>query len=168
MNQTERLETVERPHPQLSIVKQCELLKIPRSTLYHQPKPESEGTLALMRRIDELYMKWPFYGARRMAAQLRREGFDVNRKRVSRLMRVMGIEAIYRKPNTSGKHPENKIYPYLLKNLAVTRVNQVWSADITYIPMQKGVRLSGRRHGLVQPPRIGMALVDHDGDRLLC
>ena len=138
MSRDERLETVERPHPQLSIVKQCELLKVPRSTLYHEPKPESDANLALMRRIDELYMKWPFYGARRMAEQLRREGFGVDRKRVRRLMRLMGIEAIYQKPNTSRSHPHHKKYPYLLKHLAITRVNQVWCADITYIEMAKG------------------------------
>jgi putative transposase len=138
MSQAERLETIERPHPQLSIVKQCALLKVPRSTLYHEPKPESDANLALMRRIDELYMKWPFYGARRMTEQLRREGVAVDRKRVRRLMRLMGIEAIYQKPNTSRSHPGHKKYPYLLKNMAITRVNQVWCADITYIEMAKG------------------------------
>ena len=138
MSQTERLKTVERPHPQFSIKEQCALLRVPRSTLYDPPKPANDDDLALMRRIDELYLKWPFYGSRRMAAQLRREGHDANRKRVRRLMRRMGIEAIYQKPNTSRKHPENKIYPYLLKNLAATRVNPVWSADITDIPMAKG------------------------------
>jgi putative transposase len=91
-----------------------------------------------MRRIDELYLKWPFYGSRRMVAQLRGEGHDVNRKRVQRLMRLMGIEAIYPKPNTSRKHPSHKIYPYLLKNLMIGHANQVWCADITYIPMAHG------------------------------
>ena len=138
MSQAERLETSERAHPRFSIVKQCALLKVPRSTLYHRPKPESAANLALMRRLDELYMKWPFYGARRMAAQLRREGLEVDRKRVGRLMRLMGIEAIYRKPNTSRSHPGHKKYPYLLKNMAITRPNQVWCADITYIPMARG------------------------------
>ena len=132
------METVERPHPQLSIKQQCRLLKVPRSTLYYKQKPVSDEDLALMRRIDELYLKWPFYGSRRMEAQLRHEGYDVCRKRIQRLMRLMGIEAIYKKPNTSRKHPEHKIYPYLLKNLAVMRANQVWCADITYIPMAKG------------------------------
>jgi putative transposase len=138
MSCDERLETVERAHPQLSIVKQCALLKVSRSTLYHEPKPESAANLALMRRIDELYMKWPFYGARRMAEQLRREGVCVDRKRVRRLMRLMGIEAIYPKPNTSRSHPGHKKYAYLLKNMAITRVNQVWCADITYIEMARG------------------------------
>jgi putative transposase len=91
-----------------------------------------------MRRIDEIYMKWPFYGSRRMVAQLRGEGYDVNRKRVQRLMRLMGIETIYQRPNTSRKHPGHKIYPYLLRNLVIDRANQVWCADITYIPMAHG------------------------------
>ena len=91
-----------------------------------------------MRRIDEIYLKWPFYGSRRLAAELRGEGYAVNRKHVRRLMQVMGIEAIYQKPNTSRKHPEHKIYPYLLAGLEIIRPNQVWCADITYIPMAKG------------------------------
>ncbi len=138
MSQTERLKMIARPHPQFSIIEQCALLKVPRSTLYYKPKPISDDDLAVMRRIDEIFTKWPFYGSRRMAAELRGEGFDVNRKRARRLMRLMGIEAIYQKPNTSRAHPDHKKYPYLLKNLAITRPNQVWCADITYIPMKKG------------------------------
>ena len=105
---------------------------------YYKPKPISDDELALMRRLDEIYTKWPFYGSRRMVAELRGEGYDVNRKRVRRLMRLMGFEAIYQKPNTSRKHPSHKIYPYLLRNLAIDHPNQVWCADITYIPMAKG------------------------------
>ncbi len=138
MNQTARLEMVKRPHPHYTIVEQCALLKVPRSTVYYKPKPVSDDELALMRRIDVIFTKWPFYGSRRIVAELRGEGFDVNRKHVQRLMRLMGIEAIYPKPNTSRKHPHHKIYPYLLKNLNIDRPNQVWCADITYIPMQKG------------------------------
>src|SRR4030081_2983872 len=111
---------VARPHPYFSIMQQCQLLKVPRSTFYYDKRPASADDLALMRRIDELYLKWPFYGSRRMVAQLRGEGYEVNRKRVRRLMRLMGIEAIYQKPNTSRKHPSHKIYPYLLKNLTST------------------------------------------------
>lgn len=125
-------------HPNLAIVQQCQLLKVPRSTFYYRKRPASPEDLALMRRIDELYLKWPFYGSRRMVAQLQGEGYDVNRKRVQRLMRLMGIEAIYQKPNTSRKHPSHKIYPYLLRNLKIDHANQVWCADITYIPMKKG------------------------------
>ena len=129
---------VARLHPYFSIVQQCQLLKVPRSTFYYDKRPASADDLALMRQIDELYLKWPFYGSRRMVAQLRGEGYEVNRKRVRRLMRLMGIEAIYQKPNTSRKHPSHKIYPYLLKNLTIDRANQVWCADITYIPMAHG------------------------------
>jgi len=138
MNQTDRLALIARQHPHFSIVEQCRLLKVPRSTLYYKPKPVSDDDLALMRRLDELYTKWPFYGSRKMVAELRGEGHDVNRKRIRRLMRLMGIEAIYQKPNTSRKYPGHKIYPYLLRNLAIERPNQVWCADITYIPMAHG------------------------------
>jgi len=138
MSPAARLAMIARPHPQFSITAQCVLLKVPRSTLYYQPQPVSDDDLALMRRIDEIYMKWPFYGSRRMVAQLRGEGYDVNRKRVQRLMRLMGIETIYQRPNTSRKHPGHKIYPYLLRNLVIDRANQVWCADITYIQMAHG------------------------------
>lgn len=138
MSQAARLAMICRSHPHYSVVQQCKLLRVPRSTLYYKPKPVDDEDLALMRRIDELYMKWPFYGSRRLVAELRGEGYDVNRKRVRRLMQVMGIEAIYQKPNTSRKHPEHKIYPYLLSGLTIDQANQVWCADITYIPMAKG------------------------------
>ena len=138
MSQTARLAMVLRSHPHFSIVEQCALLKVPRSTLYYKPKPVSEDDLTLMRRIDDIYTKWPFYGSRKMVAELRGERCDVNRKRVRRLMRLMGIEAIYQKPNTSRKHRAHKIYPYLLRRFDINHANQVWCADITYIPMAKG------------------------------
>jgi putative transposase len=138
MSSAARLTMISRPHAPYTIVEQCALLKVPRSTLYYKPKPVSDDELAFMRRIDAIYTKWPFYGSRRMVAELRGEGFTVNRKHVQRLMRLMGIEAIYQKPNTSRKHPHHKIDPYLLKNLKIDHPNQVWCADITYIPMQKG------------------------------
>jgi putative transposase len=138
MSQAARLAMVCRSHPHYSVVQQCKLLRVPRSTLYYKPKAVDDEELALMRRIDEIYLKWPFYGSRRLAAELRGEGYAVNRKHVRRLMRVMGIEAIYQKPNTSRKHPGHKIYPYLLGGLIIDRANQVWCADITYIPMAKG------------------------------
>jgi putative transposase len=138
MSQTTRLGMIARSHPQFSIVEQCALLQVPRSTLYYKPEPVSSEELQLMRRIDELYTKWPFYGSRRMVAELRGEEHVVNRERVRRLMRLMGIEAIYQKPNTSRKHPSHKIYPYLLKHLTIDRPNQVWCADITYIRMATG------------------------------
>jgi putative transposase len=100
--------------------------------------PVSVDDLRLMRWLDEQFLQTPFYGSRRMVAVMRRDGFVVNRKRVKRLMRVMGIEAIYQKPNTSLGHPAHKVYPYLLRDLIIDRPNQVWCADITYVPMAKG------------------------------
>jgi putative transposase len=138
MSPTARRAMVSRGHPDFSVAVQCALLKVPRSTVYYRPKAIGDENLALMRRIDEIYTKWPFYGARKMVAELRGEGYAVNRKRVRRLMRLMGIEAIYQKPNTSRKHPDHKIYPYLLKDLTIGHANQVWCADISYIPMAKG------------------------------
>ena len=120
-------------HPELSIARQCELLDLARSTRYYQPVGESRENLALMRRIDELYLKWPFYGSRKMADVL-----ACNRKRVQRLMRRMDIEAIYPKRRTTRRAAGHKIYPYLLRNLDVTRPDQVWTSDITYVPMRHG------------------------------
>ena len=138
MSLAERLALVDRADPVLSTVEQCRTLKVARSTLYYRPAPVRADDLAVMRRMDEVHLAWPFYGSRRMAAVLRRDGWSVNRKRAKRLMRVMGLEAIYQKPNTSRSHPGHKVYPYLLRGLAIERPNQVWCADITYIPMAKG------------------------------
>jgi len=138
MSRSERLALVDPGDPLVPVVTQCQLLKVARSTLYYRPVPVSADDLAVMRRMDELHLAYPFYGSRRMAAALRREGRAVNRKRAQRLMEVMGIEALYRKPNTSKGHPAHKIYRYLLRGLAIDRPNQVWCADITYIPMAKG------------------------------
>ena len=124
--------------PELSLSRQCRLLSISRSSFYYAPKGESPENLALMRRIDELFLKYPFYGSRQMARQLRREGTEVGRHRVRRLMRLMGMEAIYQAPRTSMPHPAHRIYPYLLKGMKIDRPNQVWCADITYIPVQRG------------------------------
>ena len=129
---------VVREHPALSLSRQCRLLSIGRSSLYYEPKGESAETLALMRRIDELFLKYPFYGARRMALHLRRKGVRIGRRRAARLMRLMGLEAIYRAPRTSAPHPEHRVYPFLLRGLAIERPNHVWCADITYIPVQRG------------------------------
>jgi HTH-like domain len=137
MNQVTRLALVDRADAKLSIMAQCRLLKVARSSLYWRPVAASQDDLRLMRRIDELYLMTPFYGARRMVAVLRRDGWTVNRKRVRRLMRLMRIEAIYQQPNTSRRHPDH-VYPYLLRGLAIDRPNQVWCADITYIPLAKG------------------------------
>ena len=138
MSASERLGLVDHADPVLSIMAQCRLLKVARSTLYYQPMPVDPDDLAVMRLIDELHLAYPFYGSRRMVVELADAGWAVNRKRVQRLMRRMGLEAIYQKPNTSRGHPDHKVYPYLLRGLAIDRPNQVWCADITYIPMAKG------------------------------
>ena len=138
MSRVERKAMITRAQPGPSLSRQCALVSISRSAFYHTPKGESPANLALMRRIDELYLKYPFYGSRQMARHLGREGFEVGRHRVRRLMRLMGLEAIYRKPRTSDPNPEHRVYPYLLKGLAITRANHVWCADITYIPVQRG------------------------------
>ena len=138
MSRGERKETIRRGHPGLSLGRQCRLLSISRSSFYYTPKGESAENLSLMRRIDELFLKYPFYGSRQMVRQLRREGVCVGRHRVRRLMRLMGLEAIYQAPRTSDPHPEHRVYPYLLRNLEVSLPNHVWCADITYIPVQRG------------------------------
>ena len=129
---------IEPEHPQLPIVRPCELLGVARASYYHQPEPESDANLRLMRVIDETYLAYPVFGSRQMARWLRRQGYPVNRKRVQRLMRLMGLEAIYRKPNLSRKHPSNPVFRYLLRRLVIDRPNQVWAMDITYVPIQGG------------------------------
>ena len=138
MSLVARRSLVDRAHPSLPVVRQCQLLDLARSSVYYRPVAVDPADLALMRAIDEQYLKTPSFGTRRMVVMLRRQGHIVNRKRVQRLMRQMGIEAIYQKPNTSKKHPEHEIFPYLLRDLTIDRINQVWCADITYIPMAKG------------------------------
>jgi putative transposase len=138
MSRSQRLAMMDREHPELSLVRQCSLLGVSRSSLYYQPVPDSAEDLELMALMDRQYLKTPFYGSRKMTAWLRSQGYQVNRKRVRRLMRVMGLQAIYRRPNTSKPAPDHQVYPYLLKGLEINRVNQVWTADITYIPMARG------------------------------
>jgi putative transposase len=129
---------VDRDHAEISVRRQCELLGVNRSGLYYEPVGESEENLLLMRLLDEQYTQTPFYGSRKMAVWLATKGYEVNRKRVSRLMDLMGIEAVYPKPKLSQPRDGHRIYPYLLRDVAVGRVNQVWSADITYIRMAQG------------------------------
>ena len=122
----------------MTITRQCELLEVCRSSLYYQPKPVSAADLVLMRRLDELHLKHPFLGARRLVQMLLREGFKVGRRHVGTLMHRMGIEPIYRKKRTSIPAQGHKIYPYLLANVAIERPNQAWASDLTYLPMAEG------------------------------
>ena len=138
MSPGRRREMVDREHPKLPIVRQCALLKVSRSSLYYRPKAVSEEDLSLMGEIDRQYLETPFYGSRWMKAWLERRGIPVSRKRVQRLMRIMGLRAIYRRPGTSRPAPERRVYPYLLRNTRITRPNQVWAADITYLPIARG------------------------------
>ena len=138
MSAPDRRAMVERPGVDLSVRRQCTLLNLARSGVY-RPKPVIDADdLAVMRRIDELHLELPFYGSRRMTFELNEEGRGVNRKRVQRLMRVMGIEALVPRPGTSKPALGHKIYPYLLRGLAIAEPNHVWAADITYIPMARG------------------------------
>ena len=129
---------VEVNHPALSVRRQCELLGLNRSTFYYEPAGETAENLRLMRLIDEQYTACPFYGSRRMTAWLEQRGEEVNRKRVQRLMRIMGLEAIYPKPRLSAAGRGHRVYPYLLRGVSIERPDQVWSADITYVPMVSG------------------------------
>jgi putative transposase len=129
---------LDRDHAKLSIRRQCQLLGIARSGVYRLPRPANDNDLGVMRRLDELFTQWPFLGSRRLAQMLRDEGPAINRKRVQRLMRQMGIAVLGPKPRTSKPAPGHQMYPYLLRGLVIDRPNQVWAADITYIPIGRG------------------------------
>jgi putative transposase len=138
MSKPDREAMLDRDGADVSIRRQCALLGLARSGVYRQKAAPDPDDLAVMRRIDELYVALPFYGSRKMVVVLQEEGRQVNRKRVRRLMRLMGLEALVPKPGTSKAAPQNKIYPYLLRGMTIDRPNHVWAADITYIPMAKG------------------------------
>jgi putative transposase len=138
MSVERRRAMIDPNHRHLSVVRQCALVSIGRSTFYRAPTPDTAENLELMRLLDEQFLETPWYGSRQMARHLRRLGHAVGRKRVRRLMARMGLAAIYQRPRTTVPHPEHRIYPYLLRNLVVDRPNQVWCADITYIPMRRG------------------------------
>ena len=138
LSRAERLKMIEREHQSLSVSRQCRLLAVSRSTLYYRPLGESAETLALMRRIDELYLNYPFFGSRQMVRHLAREGVAVGRRRVRRLMRLLGLEAIYRKPRTSVANPEHRVYPYLLRGLPSSARIRCGAPTSTYIPVQGG------------------------------
>jgi putative transposase len=134
----ERLGLVERAGSDLALVRQADLLSLNRSSLYYQPQPVSEQELAMKRRIDAIYTAYPFYGIRRITAQLRQDGWLINHKAVARHMQEMGLRALYPGPNLSKRAPEQAVYPYLLRGLKITQANQVWGVDITYVPLQSG------------------------------
>jgi putative transposase len=138
MSVERRRQMIEPEHPALSVVRQCELVSISRSGFYYQPVGETELNLELMRLIDAQFLETPWYGSRQMARHLRREGYQVGRKRIRRLMAKMGLAPIYQRPRTTVPNPEHRIYPYLLREMVITCPNQVWCADITYIPMRRG------------------------------
>ncbi len=138
MSRAERKAMIAPARPGLSLSRQCQLVSISRSSFYYAPRGESPENLALMRRIDEVFLRYPFYGSRQMVRQLRRDGVSAGRHRVRRLMRLMGLEAIYRAPRTSTPHPAHRVYPYLLRNVTINRRDHVWCADLTYIPVQRG------------------------------
>ena len=152
---------VEVDHPELSVRRQCELLGLNRSTFYYEPTGATPEDLRLMRLIDEQYTACPFYGSRKMTEWLTRQGEEVNRKRVQRLMRVMGLEAIYPKPRLSAAGRGHKIYPYLLRGVKIERPDQVWSADITYVPMPSGFMYLAAVIDWYSRYVIGLEVVEH-------
>jgi putative transposase len=129
---------LDRTHPGLSIRRQCRLLGVARSNVYRPASAADTDELVIMRRLDKLFLAWPFLGSRRMTAMLRAEGHRINRKRMQRLMRLMGLAALGPKPQTSKPAPGHKIRPYLLRGLVIERATQVWAADITYVPIGRG------------------------------
>ena len=138
MSQPERRDMIRKENTDLSLTRQCKLLKLNRSSIYYTPVGFDQATIKLMHEIDRIFTKYPFFGSRQIAAYLPQSGLSAGRHRVRRLMRIMGLQAIYKRPNTSKKHPQHPVYPYLLRNLPITRPNQVWCSDITYIPVKNG------------------------------
>ena len=138
MSPTEKKVMINRNHPDLSINHQCKLVKLSRSAFYYAPVGIDDETLAVMTAIDKAFTRYPFFGSRQIAAYLRRNGIAVGRHRVRRLMRILGLEAIYTRPRTSQPHPAHPVYPYLLKGMTIDRPNQVWCADITFVPVRHG------------------------------
>lgn len=138
MSPAEKKKLVCKERPDLSVARQCDLLKLSRSAYYYDPVGIDEETLSVMTAIDRIFTQYPFFGSRQIRAYLRREGIVVGRHRVRRLMRMMGLEAIYKRPKTTTPHPAHPVYPYLLKGMVIDRPNQVWCSDITFIPVRRG------------------------------
>ena len=165
MSGERRRQMIEPDHPDLPVARQCELVSISRSGFYHRAAGETPLNLELMRLIDAQFLQTPWYGSRQMARHLRREGYGVGRKRIRRLMAKMGLAPIDQRPRTTVPHPEHRIYPYLLRDMVLDRPNQVWCADLTYIPMQRGflylVAIMVDAQGAV------LARIEHHGCRVL-
>jgi len=138
MSPSERRAVIRKGNTDLSLTRQCKMLKISRSSIYYTPVGLDQATINLMHEIDRIFTRYPFFGSRQIAAFLPQSGFSAGRHRVRRLMGIMGLQAIYKGPNTSKKHPQHRTYPYLLRKLPITRPNQVWCSDITYIPVKRG------------------------------
>ena len=138
MSRAKKRAMIQRDHPDLSISQQCKLVQLSRSAFYYTPVGIDADTLAMMKEIDRVFTKYPFFGSRQIADYLPRNGFHAGRHRVRRLMGIMGLQAIYKCPNTSKKPPQHRIYPYLLRKLPIPRPNHVWCSDITYIPVRRG------------------------------
>ena len=138
MSPAEKKTMIAPAHPNLSIVRQCKILELSRSAFYYTPVGIDEETLVIMAAIDQAFTKYPFFGSRQLQAYMGRDGIVVGRHRVRRLMRLMGLEAVYKRPRTSQPHPTHRVYPYLLKGMIIDHPNQVWCADITYIPVRRG------------------------------
>ena len=155
------------PNGTLSMRRQCALLAVTRSSVYYEPVVPDAEEWALMRRIDELHLQHPYFGSRMITQTLKAEGPVINRKRVQRLMRLMGLESTAPQPTTSTPAPDHPVYPYLLRGLTIARPNQVWATDITYIPMARGFAYLVAIHRLVLPPGPGVAAVQHAGHGLL-
>ena len=157
---------VDPAHRRLSLVRQCRLVSIARSSFYYEGTGESPLNLRLMRSITQ-FLETPFYGSRQMQRWLRRQGDTVSRKRVRRLLRLLGLHAVFQRPRTSQSHPGHRIYPYLLRDLPITRPNHVWCTDVTYIPLQRGFLYLVRGDGLGEPQGAGLAPVQHARGELL-
>ena len=138
MSPSERRDMIHKENTDLSLTRQCKVLKISRSSIYYSPVGLDQATIDLMHEIEPIFTKYPFLGSRQIAAYLPQSGISAGRHRVRRLMGIMDLQAIYKGPNISKKHPQHKIWPYLLRKLPITRPNQVWCSDITYIPVKKG------------------------------
>ena len=166
MSPAKKKAMIRRNHPDLSISQQCKLVNLSRSAFYYTSIGIDAATLALMKQIDRVFTKYPFFGSRQIAAYLRRDGIVAGRHRIRRLMAKMGLEAIYKRPRTSQPHPQHPVYPYLLRKMVIDRPNQVWCADITFIPVKRGF-LYLVDHGLGNPQGSELALVEYDARRLL-